>query len=111
MVGLFGALAWEVTRRTSEIGIRMALGASRRTVRNAVVRDSLRLVGAGAAVGLTAAVILTLPLRGFLAGVSTTDPLVLGAVAALLLTVAFLASVVPAQRASGIDPTTALRRE
>ena len=111
MVGLFGALAWDVTRRTPEIGIRMALGASRRAVRNVVVRDSMRLVGAGAAVGLAAAVVVTLPLRGFLAGVSTADPIVLGTVAGVLLAVAFLASALPAHRASSIDPTTALRRQ
>jgi predicted permease len=111
MIGLFGVLAWDVTRRTPEIGIRMALGASRRTVRNGVVRDALGLVGAGIAVGLAAAVVVTLPLRGFLAGVSTADPVALGGVAVVLLAVALLASTIPAHRASGIDPITALRRE
>jgi putative ABC transport system permease protein len=111
MIGLFGVLAWDVTRRTPEIGIRMALGASRRTVRNGVLRDALGLVGAGIAVGLAAAVVVTLPLRGFLAGVSTADPFALGGVAVVLLAVALLASTIPAHRASGIDPITALRRE
>ena len=111
MIGLFGVLAWDVTRRTPEIGIRMALGASRRAVRNGVVRDALRLVGSGIAVGLAAAVVATIPLRGFLAGVSTADPIALGGVTAVLLAVALLASLVPAHRASGVDPITALRRE
>jgi predicted permease len=111
MIGLFGVLAWEVTRRTPEIGIRMALGASRRAVRNGVVRDALGLVSTGIAVGLAAAVVVTLPLRGFLAGVSTADPVALGAVAVVLLAVGLVASTIPAHRASGIDPIAALRRE
>jgi len=111
MVGLFGVLAWEVTHRTPEIGLRMALGASRQAVRTRVVRDALVLVGAGTVVGLGGAVGVTLPLRGFLAGVSTADPVALGAVAGVLLGVAVLASALPAHRASGIDPATALRRE
>jgi putative ABC transport system permease protein len=111
MIGLFGVLAWDVTRRTPEIGLRMALGASRRAVRTDVVRDALVLVGAGTVVGLAAAVGATLPLRGFLAGVSTADPVALGAVAGVLLSVAVLASALPAHRASGIAPSVALRRE
>jgi predicted permease len=111
MIGLFGVLAWEVTRRTPEIGIRMALGASRWAVRRQVVSDAVVLVGAGTVVGLAAAAGVTLPLSGFLAGVSTADPVALGAVAAVLLGVTVLASALPAHRASAVDPATALRRE
>jgi putative ABC transport system permease protein len=110
-IGLFGVLAWEVTRRTREIGIRMALGASPLTVQIRVVREALLLVITGTVAGLAAAVAVTLPIRGFLAGVRTTDPVALAAVASLLLGVAILASAVPARRASRIDPSMALRSE
>ena len=110
-IGLFGVLAWDVSRRTAEIGIRMALGAPRHTVRNAVVRDAVALAGVGAAIGLSLTGLVTMPMRGFLPGAAATDPLTIGSVAAALLTVAILASWIPAHRASGIDPTTALRRE
>ena len=111
MIGLFGVLAWEVSRRTAEIGIRMALGASRATVRNAVVGDGLKLVSSGTVIGYGLMLLATLPLRGFLAGVKPFDPMTMGAVGGLLVLVAVVASWVPAHRASGIDPTVALRRE
>jgi putative ABC transport system permease protein len=110
-IGLFGVLAWEVSRRTREIGIRMALGASPLTVQIRVVRDALLLVVTGTVAGLAAAVAVTLPIRGFLAGVRTTDPVALAGVAGLLLSVALLASAVPAHRASRVDPSMALRSE
>jgi putative ABC transport system permease protein len=111
MIGLFGVLAWDVSRRTPEIGIRMALGASRGAVRNAVVGDGLKLVSIGTVLGLALMLLATFPLRGFLAGVRPLDPVTIGAVAGLLAMVAILASWIPAHRASRIDPTTALRRE
>jgi len=82
MIGLYGVLAWEVSRRTAEIGIRMALGASPGKVRRLVFRNALMPVGLGAGAGIGAAILVTLPLRSFLAGVNTTDPLTLGSVTA-----------------------------
>jgi predicted permease len=111
MIGLFGVLAGDVSQRTAEIGIRMALGASRQAISAAIVRDGLRLAAFGTGAGLLAVSVAAYPLRAVLAGVKPVDPLALGAVAALLLLVAGLASWIPAHRASGIDPTTALRRE
>jgi ABC-type antimicrobial peptide transport system permease subunit len=110
-IGLFGVLAWEVARRTPEIGIRMALGAPRSAVRNEIVRDALGLVAVGTVVGLGLMFLATYPLRGFLAGVHPIDPFTIAAVAAILSIVAVLASWVPAHRASSIDPSRALRRE
>jgi putative ABC transport system permease protein len=110
-VGLFGVLAWDVSRRQSEIGIRMALGASAGVVRRQVVGSALMLVGVGVAVGFAGAIGVTLPLRGFLVGVSPADPLTVAGVTILMLLTAALASVVPAHRASSIDPSVALRSE
>ncbi len=110
-IGLFGVLAWEVSRRSAEIGIRMALGASRSAVRNAVVVDGLKLVGIGTVIGYGLMFVATLPLRGFLAGVEASDPATMASVAGLLALVAVIASWAPAHRASGIDPIVALRRE
>ena len=110
-IGLFGVLAWDVTRRTPEIGIRMALGASRSNVRNAVVRDGLVLVAAGTIIGLGLMIAITIPLRGFLVGVKPVDPAIMAVVAGGLSVAALLASWIPAHRASGIDPTAAFRRE
>jgi predicted permease len=111
MVGLFGVLAWNVSRRTAEIGVRMALGASRNAVRAEVLKSGLMVVGVGTALGLGAGVLVTWPLRSFLPGASPGDPLTLGIVTAVLLVTGALASVIPAHRASGVDPAVALRRD
>ena len=111
MIGLYGVLSWEVSRRTAEIGIRMALGASQTSVRRLILRNSLLLTGTGAALGIGAAMLLALPLRSFLAGVSTADPLTIGVVAALLALVSLVASWFPVRRATRIDPIVALRYE
>jgi predicted permease len=111
MIGLYGVLAWEVSRRTAEIGIRMALGAPQASVRRLVLRHTLWLTGIGAAIGIGAAVLISIPLRSFLAGVSTADPLTLSAVAGLLLLVSAAASWFPVRRATRIDPIVALRYE
>ena len=111
MIGLYGVLSWEVSRRTAEIGIRMALGASQTSVRRLILRNSLMLTGAGAALGIGAAMLLALPLRSFLAGVSAADPLTIGTVAALLALVSLVASWFPVRRATRIDPIVALRYE
>ena len=111
LVGLFGVLAWNVSRSTPEIGIRMALGASRGTVRRRVVSTGLRLVGFGAIAGIAAAVLVMWRLRWLLAGAHPADPLTLVAVAGVLLSMGAAASFIPALRASRIDPATALRRD
>jgi ABC-type antimicrobial peptide transport system permease subunit len=111
LVGLFGVLAWNVSRSTPEIGIRMALGASRGAVRWRVVLSGLRLVGFGAIAGIAAAVLLVSPVRWLLAGANPADPIVLTSVAGVLLLTGAVASFIPALRASRIDPVTALRRD
>jgi predicted permease len=110
-VGLYGVLAYAVTRRTREIGVRMALGAHRADVVAMVLRGGLRLTAAGAAVGLVAAVAVTRFLAFLLYGVSPLDPLTLAGVVALLASVALLAAVVPARRAAAVEPMAALREE
>jgi putative ABC transport system permease protein len=111
MIGLYGVLSWEVSRRTPEIGIRMALGASPRRVRRLVFRNALAPVGLGAGCGIGAAMLATLPLRSFLAGVTNTDPLTIGSVTALLMLVSLAASWYPVRKATRIDPMAALRNE
>jgi ABC-type antimicrobial peptide transport system permease subunit len=111
MIGLYGVLAWEVSRRTAEIGIRMALGASRANVRILVLRNALLPVGLGVTAGVGVALALAVPLRSFLEGVSAADPLTVGAVAVLLCTVSLAASWLPARRATRVDPMVALRWE
>jgi putative ABC transport system permease protein len=109
MIGLYGVLSWDVSRRTAEIGIRMALGASQGAVRRMVLRDGLVLVGAGVSMGIAAAMLLLLPVKFFLAGVGTADPATIAAVAVLLMLVSVGASWFPVRRATRIDPITALR--
>jgi putative ABC transport system permease protein len=111
MIGLYGVLSWEVSRRTSEIGVRMALGASHGAVRRMVLRDSFRVVGAGLATGLALAVVLTIPLRSFLAGVGAADPVAMAGVTVILLLVGLAATWYPVRRATRVDPLTALRYE
>jgi len=110
-VGIYGVLAFSVAQRTQEIGIRMALGARRRDVQWMVLGQGLRLALVGVAVGLAAAPALTRLMTGLLFGVSPTDPATLATVCALLIAVAGLASLVPAHRASRVDPMISLRSE
>jgi ABC-type antimicrobial peptide transport system permease subunit len=110
-MGLYGILAFAVTQRTREIGIRMALGAATGSVRSLVIRSALKLVGLGLAIGFGLAVALTRLLRGMLHGLSPTDPLTFAAIALLLVAVALAASYGPAWRATRIDPLEALRAE
>ena len=109
--GLYGLMAYAVTERRREIGVRMALGADRRDVLRLVLTRALRIVLAGLVVGLAGAAGVTRVLQTFLFGVTPTDPLVFTAVTLLLLAVGLLAAWLPARRATRIDPCAALRAE
>ncbi|HEX6051654.1 MAG TPA: ABC transporter permease, partial [Gemmatimonadaceae bacterium] len=111
VVGVYGVLAHAARHRTREIGIRIALGAQVSQVRRLVVRDGLRLVGAGLLVGGIAAVVSTRVLRSLLYNVAPTDPVTLGAVAALIAVTGLVASWLPGRRASRADPMMALRAD
>jgi putative ABC transport system permease protein len=110
-VGLYGVVSFLVARRTREIGIRIALGATRRRVLQTVLADAGRMVGVGTALGLLLAVAATRLLRSALYGVSALDPLVYAGTAALLLLIALVAALSPARRALRVDPVVALRAE
>ncbi|MCC7007676.1 MAG: ABC transporter permease [Acidobacteria bacterium] len=109
--GLYGLMAYTVTQRRREIGVRMALGATRRDVLRLVLTRALHIVVAGLVVGLAGAAGVTRVLRTFLFGVTPTDPLVFVAVTLLLLAVGLMAAWLPARRATRIDPWAALRAE
>ena len=110
-IGTYGIVAYSVTQRTREIGIRMALGALRTRVVATVVWQALRLAAAGLVCGGVAALALTRVLASLLFEVDATDPAVFGAAALILLGVVVAAACIPAFRASRIDPATMLRCE
>ncbi len=110
-LGLYGILALAVEQRTREIGVRVALGASRREIFRLIVGRGMRLAVVGLFVGIPAAFALTRLMRGVLSGLSTTDPVTYMVVAALLAVAAFLASYLPARRATRVDPLVALRAD
>ena len=110
-VGIYSVISYGVSRRTHEIGIRMALGASRVELLRMVVRQGMVVALAGAGAGLLGALALTGWIGSLLYGVAATDPLTFGVVSGVLILVAVLASYLPARRASKIDPLTALRSE
>ena len=110
-IGLYGVISYSVTQRTHEIGVRMALGASRRDVMKLVVGQGMMLTIAGVIIGLAGALGLTRLISSMLFEVAATDPLTFLAVPLSLITVSFLASYVPARRATRIDPLTALHHE
>jgi ABC-type antimicrobial peptide transport system permease subunit len=110
-LGIFGVLSFVVTQRTRELGIRIALGAAPAAVRRMVVGQGLALVVAGLALGLAGASALTRVMTSLLYGVEPTDPITYAGVIGLLVTIAALASWLPARRATRVDPIIALRAE
>jgi ABC-type antimicrobial peptide transport system permease subunit len=110
-IGLYGVIAYSVAQRTQEIGIRMAIGAQRRDVLSLILGSGLKLILLGIALGLVGAFVLTRLLQTFLYGVTATDPLAFIGNAAVLLLVATVACLLPALRATKVDPMTALRAE
>ena len=109
--GLYGLMAYAVTQRRREIGVRMALGAERRDVLRLVLARALRIIVAGLVVGLVGAAGVTRVLQRFLFGVTPTDPIAFTLVTLLLLAVGLMAAWLPARRATRIDPCAALRAE
>jgi len=111
VIGIYGVMAYVVTQRTREVGIRMALGASRRDVLKLVIGQGTVLIGTGSAIGVIGSLALTRVMSGLLFGVTSTDPFILAAVPLLLAGVALGACFVPARRATKVDPMVALRYE
>ncbi|HYH46753.1 MAG TPA: FtsX-like permease family protein, partial [Thermoanaerobaculia bacterium] len=110
-VGIYGVLSYLVGQRTREIGVRMALGASGRQVLQMVVGQGLGAVAVGLGVGIAGAFALSRVVRSLLANVSPTDPVAFAVAPVVLALVALVASVLPARRASRLDPVRALRKD
>jgi hypothetical protein len=110
-IGIYGVTAYTVTRRTREIGVRIALGADRRNIARMILGGGLSLVAIGSAIGLAAAAVASRLLTSLLFGVPSLDPIAFGGAALLFAVVALIACAVPVRRALNIDPTEALRYE
>src|SRR6185436_7025604 len=108
-IGIYGVLAYGVTQRSREFGIRQALGADRRAILSLVLKQGMRTAGIGIVLGLVGSVALTRYLQSLLFGVGAHDVPVYAGVTALLFAVAMAACYLPAQRATRVDPTVALR--
>jgi putative ABC transport system permease protein len=111
IIGIYGVMAYHVQQHTKEIGIRMALGGTRRDVLGLVLGQGMSIVVIGVAIGLGAALVLARLAASLLFGVGAGDPLTVGGVCALLLTTALLACLVPALRAVAVPPAAVLRDE
>jgi putative ABC transport system permease protein len=111
MIGIYGVMAYSVSQRTNEIGIRVALGAQKKSVMRMILRQGATLALLGVAIGLAASFALSRVLSGLLFGVQASDPLTFAAVAVLVLGVAMAACYIPARRAMRVDPIVALRYE
>ncbi len=109
--GVFGVMAYSVSRRTREIGVRIALGAGRDDVLRMILGQALRTIFIGVAIGIAGSLALTRAVGSLLFGVTATDPLTFGGVILLLVGVALLACYIPARRATKVDPMVALRYE
>ena len=109
IVGISGLVAYSVSKRTQEVGIRRALGAQRADILRLVLGQAFALTFFGVVLGLGGAFALTRVMKGFLFHISATDPATLGGIALLFLIVSLLASFIPAERATRVDPMTALR--
>jgi predicted permease len=110
-IGIYGVMAYLVSQRTQEVGIRMALGAQRGDVLLLIFRNGAKLALIGVAIGIGGTIALTRKMGDLLFQVSPTDPLVLGSVCVLLVLVALVACIIPARRAASVDPMRALRTE
>jgi macrolide transport system ATP-binding/permease protein len=111
VVGVYGVVSYTASRRTHEVGVRMALGAQRSSIFGLVLRQAVVLVGSGVVLGLLVAFFVMRLLSSLLVGVTATDPVTFTSVAGLLLAVALVACYLPARRAAHVSPSTALRLE